>query len=371
MGGAERQLANLAKGLAARGHEVSVAALREGGEFEAELVTAGIAVLNVRARGPVWSPGAVWRLLSALRRCRPELVYSFMPVPNVLAALLCPVAGRWRLFWGVRASSIGNDALDWRDRFVDTMQRWFARVPERIVCNSRAGRDHLIAKGFPPANVVVVPNGIDTNVFSPRPDLRCALRREWGVGDADILVGIVGRIDPLKDHATFLGAGALAAKRVPSLRLVVVGSGDQALRDRLRGLAEELGIGDRVVWAGARGDMPAVYSALDLLCLSSTTEGFPNVIGEAMACGTPCVGTDVGDVAWIIGRDDRVAPPGDQGALAACMNSAIGEGAARQAREIRERVVENFSINSLCDAVEQLLVDPGPQSASIGEASAR
>ena len=150
--------------------------------------------------------------------------------------------------------------------------------------------------------MAVIPNGIDTSRFREMPGSGARLRALWGVRDDQILIGLVGRLDYMKDHPTFLRAAAKLTHHNDSVRFVCVGGGPISYAAQLKDLSSELGLHDRIVWAGDQDDMPSVYSALDLLVSSSSGEGFSNVIGEAMACGVPCVVTDVGDSALIVGE---------------------------------------------------------------------
>jgi glycosyltransferase involved in cell wall biosynthesis len=178
-----------------------------------------------------------------------------------------------------------------------------ARFADVIICNSSAGRDYYLARGYPAHKTHVVPNGIDTGRFQPKPHPR---------SDAPTF-GLVGRLSPMKDHATFLKAATL----VPDARFVIVGSGDENYAQEMRTLAAALGIADRVTWLPAQNDMPSVYAGFDCLVNASAFgEGFSNVIGEAMACGVPCIASDVGDSAAIIGDPSHIFPAGEHEALA-------------------------------------------------------
>ncbi len=143
----------------------------------------------------------------------------------------------------------------------------------------------------------VIPNGIDTERFKPQPR----------TPNEVLTFGLVGRMNPMKDHATFLAAAALD----PHAKFIIVGSGDAAYEQQMRDLSARLGIADRVTWLPAQNDMPAVYAKFDCLVNSSAFgEGFSNVIGEAMACGVPCIASNVGDSAWIIGDNALDFPRG-------------------------------------------------------------
>jgi glycosyltransferase involved in cell wall biosynthesis len=154
----------------------------------------------------------------------------------------------------------------------------------------------------------------------------------------------------MKDHPNFLRAAAQIARSRADVRFVCIGVGPEAYASELVQLTAELGIADRVIWAGGRSDMPAVFNALNLVCSSSAYgEGFPNIIGEAMACGIPCVVTDVGDSAWIVGDLGTVVPPQNPEALQTALEKSIAscklDGSA--AMTIRQRVVERFSVAQL------------------------
>jgi glycosyltransferase involved in cell wall biosynthesis len=237
------------------------------------------------------------------------------------------------------------------------LERRLVRAPRLIITNSRAGRAAALQRGLPDAKVAVIPNGIDTARFAPAPGDGERLRREWGVDPDQVLVGVVGHLHPAKGHVTLLDAAGLLDR--PGIRFVVVGAGPPDHRSRLLSRADQLGLSSTVIWAGERDDMPAVYSSLDLLCLPSDTEGFPNVVGEAMACEVPCVVTDVGDAATIVGDLGTVVEPGDARALAAALASALdrrsGEEAAGWRASLRRRIEERFSVDIMVDATEQAL----------------
>jgi len=361
VGGAERQLVNLARGLHVRGRRVCVAVLRGGRGFEAELQAAGVQVLDLQQGSHPWSPLILIRLITAVRRARPFVLYGYMSLPNVLAVLLRPVLGRTRIVWGVRAAFVDYRGSRFLFRLADALERRLSFLPHLIICNSRAGKEHAVARGYPASRTVVVANGIDTERLKPSPDGRARVRREWKIELEEPLIGIVARFDPMKDHATFLRAAASLAARMPRVKFVCVGEGDAALRARMRQLAAELGIGERVIWAGERRDMPDVYNALDVLCLSSRGEGFPNVIGEAMACGTPCVATDVGDVAWVIGDQGVIVERENPEALAQGLASMLARSAQINGTAARLRIVREFSVSSLCDQVESMLFPPAAE----------
>ena len=205
---------------------------------------------------------------------------------------------------------------DWLSRYAYRIECVLSVFADLIIANSHAGREYALSNGFPFEKVVVVPNGIDTDKFKPCREDGEHLRKEWGVSPKGKLVGLVARLDPMKDHTTFIKAAGMLAARCEGVRFVCVGDGPVEYKQQLEELSHNAGLMERLVWAGERQDMSAVYNAFDVAVLSSCTEGFPNVVGEAMACGVPCVVTHVGDTAWIVGDTGVVVPPQNPGALA-------------------------------------------------------
>lgn len=359
LGGAERQLVLLANGLAARGHVVAVAVFYGGGALERDL--RGVELFDLGKRGR-WDLTAFYRRLAALvLRFRPDVLHGYLGTANVLTVALRPFAPRARIFWGLRASDVDWSHYSPAWRLSARLEALWSPLAHGIVANSHAGLEAAARRGFPRNRLVHVPNGVDGAVFAPDRERGAPLRREWTAGGARTLVGLVGRTDPMKDHETFLRAAALARRERPDLGFVCVGGGEAGLAGRSRELGRELGLGSALVWAGPRVDMPAVYNALDLLCLSSAFgEGFPNVVGEAMSCGLPCAVTDVGDAAAIVGDLGVVVPPRDPKALADGLLALVGhlerEGGALRER-VRARVLERFGVDALVERTEALLLE--------------
>lgn len=355
-GGSQSQLVALAKELHKRCRCVVVTVFYPGGPLEKELCEAGVTVRGLNKRGRWDLAGFLLRLVRILYEEKPDVLHGYLGSPNILIALLKPIFPRTRIVWGVRASNMDLDRYDWLARLHYKVERRLSRFADLIIVNSRAGLDHAVANGFPKDKMVVVPNGIDTKRFGPDPEARRRVRAEWGVAESEELVGLVGRLDPMKDHPTFLRAAALLARERGNVRLVCVGDGPADYRRELHMLGEELGLERRLIWAGARGDMSAVYNALDIATsASSYGEGFPNVVGEAMACGVSCVVTDVGDSAWIVGETGVVVPPRNPEALKTGWKISLGRDKSEMALKARRRVEENFSVGRLVEQTEKAI----------------
>ena len=356
-GGAERQLVKLAQGFRERGCDVLVATFYSDGSLEEDLRDAHVAVfcLNKHGRWDVF--GFLWRLICLMHRERPDILHGYLPVPNLLTVLLKPVFPKVRMVWGLRASNMDLSQYDWLAHVVFRMECVLSRFADLIIVNSNAGRDYHLKHGFPEGKMVVISNGIDTDYFKPDAVARAQKRAEWTIGEHEKLIGIVARLDPMKDHPTFLKAAALLAKEREDVRFVCAGDGPEPYKSKIKELSSELGLDGKVIWAGAHKDMNDVYNALDVLVSSSYGEGFPNVIGEAMACGVQCVVTDVGDSALIVSRTGAIAQQKSPDLLKAAIVLTLEKiGGQENEKEIcRSRIVENFSIHALAEKTDETL----------------
>jgi glycosyltransferase involved in cell wall biosynthesis len=209
---------------------------------------------------------------------------------------------------------------------------------------------------LPADRIAVVPNGIDTEIM--RPDIAAgrALRRAWGLSDDAFVIGCVARLEPMKDHATLLSAAARFAHENADTRFVCVGDGP--LREEIKQRADSLGLADRILWVGELAEMRAAYNTFNLATLSSAFgEGFPNVIGEAMACGIPVAATDIGDAHLIVGGLGEVVPPGNPDLLCAAWRRLR----ARLAQEpalgdaVRGAIVANYGLEVMVRRTEDIL----------------
>ncbi len=352
-GGAERQLVALAKGLHYRGQSVSLAVFYGGGNLQSELAEAKVPIGLLKKRGRWDVVPFLWRLIQLTRREQPVILHSYLTVANLVATLIKPLFRSVRLVWGVRATNVDLHQYDWLARLAFRAECWFSCFADLIIVNSHAGRDYHVEHGFPDKKMVVVPNGIDTDRFKPDEKARTRVRKEWGIADNENLIGLVGRIDPMKDHRTFLQAASRLAGQAEDVRFVCVGGGQEPYKSQVYDFSRSLGLGDRLIWAGARNDMPAVYNAMDLVTSSSVFgEGMPNAIGEAMACGVPGVVTDVGDSARMVGDTGVVVPPGSPAEIVRgwqTMLEILKEHGGAVGEKARARIVAEFGLDLLVE----------------------
>ena len=350
LGGTEQQLVVLAKGLASRGHEVHVVPLRGGGHFEAELAGGGVTVSSVSRTSVTSLLGLPLRI----RRLNPDLVHSYLPLANLLVAIT-----RWfyrgvPLVWGYRASGFSRSVGSRRSRFEDWLSAKVVPWVDLVICNSRAGKEFVVGLGYPETRVQIIPNGIDSQRFRPDPVAGAMFRRRRLKGVDGPVVGMLARWDPAKGHEDFLRMAPRVLRSVPSAQFAVVGRHTaEDLRTFFR-IAGEVGLVDRVVCVPEVSDPAGALNAFDLLVVPSKSEGFPNVVAEAMACGVPVVTTDVGDARLIVGDLAPVVAIGDLDAMA---NAVVGvlEGGGASKDSLRSTMTEAFSVENLLDRTEGLL----------------
>jgi glycosyltransferase involved in cell wall biosynthesis len=295
---------------------------------------------------------ALLRLARILRRERPDVIQGWMYHGNLAAQLAAGLISHCPpVMWSIRGKST-NLA---RESILTALTIWLsARLsafPAAIIYNSRASaEEHERKLNYKRQRHVVIPNGFDTSAFQPSPEARERLRAEIGVPAEAVLIGLVARFHPVKDHATFVEAVTAARLQHPHVHGVLLGSGADAENPRLEALIAAKGARGFISCLGERSDVAWVTSALDIACSSSISEAFPNAVGEAMACGVPCVVTDVGDSAWLVGDTGLVVPAAAPGAFSTALMGLIRLSAAERTalgERARRRIVENFSLETV------------------------
>jgi glycosyltransferase involved in cell wall biosynthesis len=355
-GGAQRQLITLVKGMDKQSFDVTLLYFYSGGLLLKDLKDSGCRIICLEKQGRWDVLGFFWRLFQHLKTIHPDVLHGYLGESNLAIMFLKPFFPSTRIIWGVRESNTTPDRYGWLGRLLSLLGCSLSAFTDLIIINSHAGKDYFISQGYPSDKMVVISNGIDTERFQPDLEARVRVRAEWGVSENTILIGLVGRIDPMKDHPTFLKAAALLSKERQNVRFVCIGVGEEAYAKELYQLTNDMGISEQVIWAGGRSDMPAVFNALNITCSSSSYgEGFSNAIGEAMACGILCVVTDVGDSAWIVGDAGIVVPPKNPEALSAGWNSLLNLALTDRlalGEKARKTIVEKFSVLNLVQKTE-------------------
>ena len=360
IGGAERQLVTLANELAARGHEIVIGSYYPGGALAQMLDPKRVRVISYEKKSRWDLFTLFFKTLKIVRDEQPTILHGWMHTQNVVATAARIINPKLTMVWAVRASNLETH-LDWAEKVTIWLQARLSRFATRITVNSMAGLEYAVEGGLPREKMIFVPNGIDTNAFYPNEEERRRVRAEWNMGDDVKIVGNISRFDPIKNHKMFLKAAATVASERPDVRFVCVGHGKESYLQELKQLSRTLGLENKVHWIQAHSDVRAIYNAIDVFCSSSLTEGFPNVIGEAMACGRHCVVTNVGDSALVVGDTGIVVPPDNAKALSAGLLDRLKAPETLNLRA-RQRILENFTVAHLGDKSECVLYQALQQS---------
>jgi len=352
-GGAESVLYRLCQKSAAPS-ALMVISLSPAGKYSAPLAALGVTVHHLDMPRGRLTLGGLIKLFRLLRKERPALVQTWMYHADLVGGVLARLAGVRRVFWNIRHTELAAGATGRSTRIVAELCARLSRfIPLKIIaCAERACAVH-IALGYDAKKIVVIANGYDISAYSPAPEIGEAVRKQLGLPLDVPVLGLVGRWNAQKDHANLVAAFKNVLTRQPETRLVLVGTDCTSDNAALVALLEDAGVSERVYLLGQRNDVPAIMNALDLHVLSSSHgEAFPNVVAEAMACGTPCVVTDVGDAALIVGDTGWAVPPRNPAALSDAIATALDERkdqstwALRKSRA-RARIAENFSLDKM------------------------
>ncbi len=360
VGGAERTLQRLVVGLAARGVAQQIVSLAGLGVIGEQLKQAGYPVATLGIGGPASLLQGLGRLGRILASFEPHVFQTWMYHADLLGALLRGRAPGAALAWNLRGSRRGARELGWRTYLV---ARTCARLSPRAdvaVANSWAGREGHARMGYRPRRWLVIPNGVDLQRFRPDAARRAQARRALGVSQETVLIGSVGRDHPIKGYEHLISAFGRLAGEYQEIALALLGRGLDPGNPRLAAKIEAEGLAGRVHLLGPQEDVARWLPAFDLFVSPSLSEGFPNAVAEAMASGVPCVVTEVGDSARLVGETGRVVPPGDARALAEAIRAllALSPEARRQlGAAARARVEENYSLVKSVQAYYTLYVD--------------
>lgn len=346
-GGAERMLYEILRNQVDLGYRPIVISLSSDGVYGEKIRALGVPVRSLGIQSRVPDPFAVLRLRHLIRKEDPLVVHAWM-YHGMLAGLMA-TSGR-PLIAMVRHSlyDLGDEKP--LTRLVIRACAHLSGRFARITYNSHISRTQHEAIGYDPARALVIPNGFDTELLRPDPARRQQMRKALGIGPDQRAVFQLARLHPMKDHAGFLAA--IAEIDNPSLVFLFAGTGVEPGNAPFEGVRDP-----RIRLLGERDDVPDLLQAADLLVNPSSSEAFPNVLGEAMACGVPCVATDVGDSTLIIGDTGFIVPPRDPRALAAAiLRMASLDETERQSlgNRARARIVANYSMAGLVQAYEAL-----------------
>jgi len=324
VGGAELMLNRLVQShLPSVEYEHVVISLTALGSVGARLQAQGVEVQVLNLRGAWDVLPKLAGLTKIIRKSRPDIVQTWMYHSDLVGGFAARMAGIKNVIWGIRTTDVsagGSRATGVVRWLCARLSRW---IPHTIICAAEASRRVHVKLGYRADLMVVVPNGFDLPRLQATPEQVDGLRSVCGFSADTVVVGTLGRFNAVKDPHNFVRAAGLLARENQRVQFLMVGRDCDAANAELMGWIKATGCADRFVLLGERSDVPVCLAAMDVFCLSSRTEGFPNVVGEAMAMRKACVVTDVGDAAYLLGECGVVVPKEDFSALAEGMSKLV------------------------------------------------
>ncbi len=356
-GGAETMLVKLLRGMDKSRFTNVVVSLTDEGVRGEELKQAGIEVHCIGMKPSTPNPLSILKLIRLLRKEKPDLLQTWLYHSDLLGLIAGKAAGVPAIAWNIRCSKVELDEYSPSLKLVLKMLAKLSGSPTAVLVNSQAGKKVHEEFGYRPKSWNVLANGFDTSLFKPDTSASSSLKKELGVPSDCSLIGMVARFDPMKDHTTFLEAAEKLLKMKSNVHFVLVGRGVSRENPKLSSLIDHLNLHQNVHLLGERKDIPRLLAGLDIASLISLGEGFPNVVGESMACSIPSVSSDVGDTAWIVGDTGKVVPPRDSYALAHAWNEILSLSAdARRnlGEKARQRVMKEFNLPQVVENYQNL-----------------
>ncbi len=358
-GGAEMMLYQILSKMNRERFSPVVISLIDRGTLGDRIADLGIPVHTLGMKPGKPTIGSIWKLIHQIHQIQPDIIQGWMYHGNFAAQ----VASAFTLksapvLWNIRQSLYSLSYEKVGTSAIIKLLAKLSRFPTKILYNSQVSATQHEQLGYEINKTFVIPNGFNTEIYIQSAAERSSIRKELGLKNEAFLIGRIGRYHFMKDHANFLGAAATLLKNYPNVHFVLAGTEIDWKNQNLCKIIDELGIAECIHLLGERQDIHRLTAALDIACSSSSHgEAFPNVIGEAMSCGVPCVVTDVGDSAGIVGDTGKVVPSGDSQALANALQELIDLGhKGREAlgKAARVRIKEFFSLDSVVLQYETL-----------------
>ena len=352
-GGAEGVLYRLTT--ADKNNKHIVVSMMDKGVYGERLEKEGIEIFCLdMKRGKITLKG-IMKLYSIVRAVCPDVVQTWMYHADLIGGLVSRIAGCQNIFWGIRGP-YNKERTILSTKIVIWLCAIFSRViPKKIISNSQHAIEAHLQTGYSKKRFECIPNGYSIEEYpidSPESEL---IRKEIDVDDNQIVLGMVARFDPYKDHESLFKALYLLSQKQLNLICLLVGTGMEKTNQAVLDMVEKYSVDKIVKLMGPRYDIPYVMGAIDAHVLSSAAESFPNVVAEAMLCGTPCITTDVGDAARIVGDNGWVVPASDPNKMAEAIEKAVSlmrdtDKWNQRKLQCRDRIVNTYSLEKMIDS---------------------
>ena len=357
VGGAEMNLLRLVQSMP-KEFDNPVVSLTTIGPVGEKIRDLGAHVQALSMKKGVPDPRGAMKLAGIVNRFQPDIIQCWMYHANLLG--LAVSRGR-RLVWNIRCTDMDLGRYGMIYRWTVRTGALFSFLPDAVVVNSLAGRDFHASLGYSPKKWDVITNGFDTAVYRPEASWRQHVRSELAIPGNAPVIGIVNRYDPMKGHATFFRAASLLSQANEAVHFVLAGRGMTGNNPEISSSLGAMKNKRNIHLLGERDDIPQVLNALDIATSSSIYgEGLPNAIGEAMATGIPCVVTDAGDSALLVGDTGIVVPKRDPEALCSAWQRLLDAGIdfrKTMGERARKRIMGHYSLQAMIRRYEALYIN--------------
>lgn len=364
-GGAEAMLVRLLQRMDQKYFQSSVVSLTTRGLLGNIVEATGTPVTSIGMTGLTSVPSSIFRLCQAIKTYKPDIVHTWLYHSDLMGFISARLVSDASVIWNIRCATLEPGDVSSSTRGMIWFLKKLSSYPEIILFNSVAGQQAHQSIGYDQQNCLVVPNGFDLEVWCPNVQRRSDFRAEIGVESNTFLVGMIARYHQIKDQSTFLAAAARLKDIDSTFRFVLVGLEIAWNNKSLVAEIEKYDLREKVILLGPRSDMSRIMAGLDCLMSTSTSEGFPNVIGEAMACGVPCVATDVGDTRRIIGDTGIIVDIGNVNGLINGVTeimSASTDEKKRRSVSCRKRIKEHYELSHVTNCYADIYRELGEKS---------
>ena len=360
-GGAEMMLYKFLAGINRQLFDLKVVSLLDIAPLQHKFEGIDVPVEILHMPRGVPDPRALFRLVRLFRKDKPDVVQTWMYHADLLGGLAAKLAGNIPVVWNIRHSDL-NPRLDKKTTiFTARACAGISRfLPYKIISCAEAAKDAHVSIGYDARKMMVIPNGFDLSLFRPDSSAREKIRNELSLPAGSLIIGLVARFHPHKDHKSFFEGAELLKRRMDNIHFLLCGLGITSENEDISMLLRGKNLDESMHLLGPRTDIPTITAALDIATSTSCTEAFSNTIGEAMACGVPAVVTDVGDSSLIVGKTGKVVSPGKPEELCQAWQEMIDlgrDGRAKLGEFARERIQSLFSLEAIVKKYEKVYLD--------------